>query len=284
VASDETKPRDKKLGPLITLLEPISAKGGLFGLFAYAKSIGPEETLAKIWRTVGRAWITISDYIFDKRLGIDTRGYIAVDDLDVSDETRQYSEVYAPTPAKIFNSILNGLELGFTAFDLVDIGCGKGRTLIVAKPYGFETYIGVEHSSYLARVAKANCERFLSNSQILNIDARDMEFSDRPQLIYMFSPFNGAVLSDFFDQVHQAYKRRHRAFIIIFTEDPDTRPIPLEILTASVEGMIYSHSVRRQFGAALEVAVVVSKEAQNMLRRSPQWLEPLRTDTVRVLE
>ena len=269
MASDETKPRDKKLGPLMTLLEPISAKGGLLGLLAYAKSIGPEQTLAKIWRTIGRAWITVSDYIFDKRLGIDTRGYIAVDDLDVSDETRQYSEVYAPTPAKIFNSILSGLELDFTAFDLVDIGCGKGRTLIVAKPYGFEAYVGVEHSSYLAHVAKANCERFLSNSQILNIDARDMEFSDRPQLIYMYSPFNDAVLSDFFEQVQQAYTRKRRAFIIIFTEDPGTRPIPLEILTTSIDGVVHSHSVYRQFGAALEVAVVVSHEAQNMLQRLP---------------
>ena len=272
VASDETKPRDKKRGPLMTLLEPISAKGGVRGLWAYVKSIGPKQTLAKIWRTIGRSWMTVSDYIVDKRLGIDTRGYIAVDDLDVSDETRQYSEVYAPTPAKIFRSILNDLELDFTAFDLVDIGCGKGRTLIVAKPYGFEAYIGVEHSSYLAHVAKANCEGFLSNSRILNIDARNMEFSDRPQLIYMYSPFNDAVLSDFFKNVNQTYTKNRRAFVIIFTEDPDTRPIPLDILTTSIEGVVQAHSLYRQFGAALEVAVVVSEEARNILQRLPNDL------------
>jgi predicted RNA methylase len=51
---------------------------------------------------------------------------------------------------------LNSLQLQWEDFAFIDLGSGKGRTLLLAAEYPFERVIGVEYCPQLNEVARSN--------------------------------------------------------------------------------------------------------------------------------
>jgi SAM-dependent methyltransferase len=82
-----------------------------------------------------------------------------------------------------------GLDPRTTTF--VDIGCGKGRALIVAAQYPFPSVVGVEYSLELAAICERNLRAIhsLGRCAVFNEDAEHFEFPEGDLLIYMYNPF-----------------------------------------------------------------------------------------------
>jgi len=85
--------------------------------------------------------------------------------------------------------------LDFRDFTFVDLGCGKGRTLLMASDYPFRRIIGVELLPALHRIAQENLRLFKSASQkcfaleAICGDANAYLFPEGPLVIYLFNPF-----------------------------------------------------------------------------------------------
>lgn len=87
----------------------------------------------------------------------------------------------------------------------VDLGCGKGRTLLLASHYAFRSIIGVEISPELCQIATENVKAYLSNreqiSQISVVCAGINEFEydsfDKEEhlLVYLYNPCGESVLA-----------------------------------------------------------------------------------------
>ena len=92
---------------------------------------------------------------FDRLYGTDTSGHVPVDML-VSDKTlhSQISPYGGSQPSIIRRSLIALGNVEEYAF--VDLGCGKGRPLIIASEFPFRSVSGVELSSGLVKIARRN--------------------------------------------------------------------------------------------------------------------------------
>lgn len=106
---------------------------------------------------------------------------------------------YQPTDPALFREMLDALQqhanLNFADFSFVDLGSGKGRTLLMASDFPFRRIVGVELLPSLHEIAKQNLSQYKSDSQIsfaleaICADAATFPFPDGPLVIYLFNPF-----------------------------------------------------------------------------------------------
>jgi SAM-dependent methyltransferase len=71
----------------------------------------------------------------------------------------------------------------------VDMGCGKGRALILAHEVGFRNLIGVDFSASLCRAARRNLARLNIPARIVTQDATQFDFPAEPAVLFFYNPF-----------------------------------------------------------------------------------------------
>src|SRR5579872_1324030 len=83
------------------------------------------------------------DRAFDRSRKVDTGGQIPAFIL------RHDGVRYQAVEPNSFMNAVGSLDIDVAEFRFVDIGCGKGRALILARDLGFKSIIGVEISQSL---------------------------------------------------------------------------------------------------------------------------------------
>lgn len=77
----------------------------------------------------------------------------------------------------------------------LDIGCGKGRALVVARRYPFQRIIGVDLIPSHIRVCRRNLERLGSrNHQLILGDALKIDYPSDVTVCFLFKPFPEPVI------------------------------------------------------------------------------------------
>lgn len=103
--------------------------------------------------------------------------------------------VYQPSEPGLFKQILDELKINHERFTFIDLGSGKGRTLLMASDYPFHRIIGAEIIPELHEIALGNLQRYQSDQQkCFGLeawlgDARDFTFPEESMVIYLFNPF-----------------------------------------------------------------------------------------------
>jgi SAM-dependent methyltransferase len=167
------------------------------------------------WRSVGTALREVftrrvgsifpgqrAKHPFDRLHRVDTSGLIYADCLVTGHEHDSQSAGYYATAPSMFRSAMTGwgATLAGSGFKLsdytfVDIGCGKGRVVMLASEYGFHEVIGVELNPQLAAVAQKNLTRWMRfpracrNVEIVHGDALSIAIPDGPVVLYFFNSF-----------------------------------------------------------------------------------------------
>jgi SAM-dependent methyltransferase len=111
---------------------------------------------------------------------------------------------YQPTEATLFHQMLDALHqqtrLNFADFVFLDLGSGKGRTLLMASDYPFLRIVGVELLTALHQAAQENLGKYRSESQkcfaleSICADAVEFPFPAEPLVLYLFNPLTEAGL------------------------------------------------------------------------------------------
>ena len=107
---------------------------------------------------------------------------------------------YQPSEPELFHQILHSLPVAPDGFTFIDLGSGKGRTLLMASDYPFRRIIGVEFLAELDTIARENIARYRGDRQKCFAleshagDARDFSFPAEPTVLYLFNPFPEDVL------------------------------------------------------------------------------------------
>jgi predicted RNA methylase len=140
------------------------------------------------------------DRSFDRRFGTDTAGAVEVADLGIGDECRRGQAIrYLPSPAGVTRWMLNHVDVDHATRTFIDLGCGKGRVLLVASEYPFRRVIGVDISSELGDIARRNVERFRTASRrcaevdVVTGDVTSFDFPDGDLVIHLYHPFESEV-------------------------------------------------------------------------------------------
>jgi hypothetical protein len=85
----------------------------------------------------------------------------------------QFHSAYQPTEPAAFHDMLNALQqapgpdqtvLNFHDFTFIDLGSGKGRTLLMASDYPFRRIVGVELLPSLHQIAQQNLRQYKSEA------------------------------------------------------------------------------------------------------------------------
>lgn len=129
---------------------------------------------------------------------------------------------YQPTDPALFHEMLDSLKIDFRDFTFIDIGSGKGRTLLMASDYPFRRILGVELLRELHRVAQDNIAKYKSGSQkcfaieSICADASTFKFPSGPLVIYLFNPLPESGLIRLFSNLQEAMQQEPQPLLAIY--------------------------------------------------------------------
>lgn len=139
---------------------------------------------------------------FDRRAGVHTAGRVTLQELGLSPDK---SVRYEATPISFFHSLIARLPIDYSRTAFIDFGSGKGRTLLLASHYPFQSIIGIEISPALCEVALDNIRKYCSpqsqSSEISVVCTGIDEYGYEGVatldhvLVYIFNPCSASVLA-----------------------------------------------------------------------------------------
>jgi SAM-dependent methyltransferase len=118
---------------------------------------------------------------FDQTFGVETRLAVWRKRLFLKPDSIDYEAV---NPQLFVRAISHAPRVTF-----IDLGCGKGRGLILAHQAGFQDLIGVEMSASLVKAAISNLRKLGITAEIVQADAAVYDFPARPLVVFMYNPF-----------------------------------------------------------------------------------------------
>jgi Histone methylation protein DOT1 len=129
---------------------------------------------------------------------------------------------YQATEAHLFQEMMASLPIAFEQFTFVDLGSGKGRTLLMASEYPFRKIIGVELIAELHCAAEENIHQYRSTTrrslpiEAVLADAREFEFPEQPLVLYLFNPLPERALADVIGRLEKSLVRAPRPVWIVY--------------------------------------------------------------------
>jgi hypothetical protein len=129
---------------------------------------------------------------------------------------------YQPTDPALFREMMASLPIAFETFTFIDIGSGKGRTLLLASEYPFRKIIGVELIAELHTAAEENIRAYHSSSQrctkieAVLADAREYELPEEPLVLYFFNPLPECAFSEVLTPLEKSLARAPRPVWIVY--------------------------------------------------------------------
>ena len=199
---------------------------------------GVEGTFAATRRLAGVLWEFVrdstpdrrkarfgdADYDWDYRVNT-TSGAVGWRDRLLG----MFHSAYQPTEPGAFHEMIdevakaagaNGLAL--SAFTFVDLGSGKGRTLLMASDYPFRRIVGVELLPALHQIAQENVKQYRSETQkcfaieSVCADATEFPVPDEPLVMYLFNPFPESGMRRVMGNLDRSLKARPRAAYVLY--------------------------------------------------------------------
>lgn len=166
--------------------------GGLFGNIREAGARGTVEFVARHARYsvcifLGKQW--------DRTHRVDTGGQIEIQSLDVVGPNADMGYPAVSTSPSTFAYFSRFFPQDRSQYSFVDLGCGKGRTLLLASKLGFRKVVGVEFAGSLCEIARANIARFAMPEErrvrcsVVHADATQFELPNGNLVLYFGNPF-----------------------------------------------------------------------------------------------
>jgi SAM-dependent methyltransferase len=175
--------------------------------------------------TVKYRVFTYREWRFDRTFGIDTRGGSPTDVESAPSSLHHDSLSYAPSEPRDFAPLVNSLPLAGppTGYTFIDLGCGKGRVLVLAADYGFGRVVGVELDARLVAGARANLRSLQERGrrwggvvEVVHADAAAYPFPPEPSVVYLYNPFGEQTLRVMVKNLVESWNERPRPLIVVY--------------------------------------------------------------------
>ena len=138
-----------------------------------------------------------------------------------------FHSAYQPTDPVAFQNMMAALPIEAGGYTFIDLGSGKGRTLLLASEYGFERVIGVELLPELHRAAVENIRAFCEaeNSTARTeaakiesacVDACNFEFPATNLVVYLFHPLPEPGLRRVVSNLEESLKQIPREVWVVY--------------------------------------------------------------------
>jgi SAM-dependent methyltransferase len=151
----------------------------------------------------------------------DTFSYVGLDALGIDDAKKEHAYEYGPTHAVPLRKLFKALRIQ-PGKVLVDLGCGKGKVLLIASEFGFKEVRGVEFSPLLCDIASNNCSTYKARTKTNTVfsihksDVLDYGIKDDEDVFYLYDPFDAYILKQVLKNILASLQRRKRKIWIIY--------------------------------------------------------------------
>ena len=145
---------------------------------------------------------------------------------------------YQPTEPALFREMLDALQsqtqVDFRSFIFIDIGSGKGRTLLMASDYPFHRILGIELLPALHQIAQENLSKYHGESQqcfslqSINADATQFDFPAEPIVLYLFNPLPETGLKKMLANLEKSLRANPQQLYVLYHN-----PLLEHVLTAT---------------------------------------------------
>jgi len=116
----------------------------------------------------------------------------------------------------------------------LDLGCGKGRPLLIATEFGFSAVTGVEFSAPLSRVAQSNAATYgkahpeRTRVEIVTGDALAYRLPESPLVIFLYNPFRQPLMEKLLANIEATLRQAPRDLYVVYYN-----PVCADLLDAS---------------------------------------------------
>lgn len=197
---------------------------------------------------------------FDIQHNVDTSGLIGGVHLASGHPNDIFTTAYYAIPPSRFQAILQRWRdtpplHPIENYSFIDLGCGKGRAVMLASQLPFQQVIGVELNPALAQIAANNLETWKlsgqqqSPTQIFCHDATRFTLPTTPCVLYLYNPFSPQVAASLIQHLDQSRQANPAPLdILYFTPDAHhhfdqhpsfttlwSEPLPISLEDAAVE-------------------------------------------------
>jgi len=162
-----------------------------------------------------------SDYDWDYRVNTTSAGVGWRDRL-----LGVFHSAYQPTDPAAFREMLAALvehtHLDFHDFTFLDLGSGKGRTLLMASGYPFHRILGVELLPALDQIAQENLRHYKNEAQqcfaleTICADATTFPLPDEALVVYLFNPLGESGLGRVVTNLDQTLRANPRPLYALY--------------------------------------------------------------------
>lgn len=158
---------------------------------------------------------------FDVAYAVETGGFLGWRALQSGEANDAYISGYFGTTPSIGRRLIGGVDRP-EEYTFVDVGCGKGRVVIMASERGFGRVVGVEIAGALAKVARANAvvvaRRFPERTviEIVHEDAVRFEWPPGPLVLFLYQPFERPVMRALLERVAATLAAAPRPVVLIY--------------------------------------------------------------------
>jgi hypothetical protein len=164
----------------------------------------------------------VYDQSFDLQYGVHTGGVVELDEMENPAGPLENAGRYEAIDPAWFDDLISktGIE-NVEEFQLLDIGSGKGRVLMLGALAGFRSIIGVEIDEGLHISASRNMEIFnrhapLANFALHNVDIRDFDIPLGPMLCFANNPVSQPLFQQFVTKIEESLSAHPRAFVFVY--------------------------------------------------------------------
>jgi SAM-dependent methyltransferase len=179
------------------------------------------------WRSAASVEVKPQLHPFDERYGVDTSGLIGDAELRSGHSNDVFNTAYYGMAPSRFRWVMESWLADETHdaienYSFIDLGCGKGRAVLMASELGFREVVGVELHAALAKTAEANVAmwtaagRAVCSVRIVCQDATEFVFPLGACLVYLFHPFTAPVLKRLIERLEVDFAQRPGMLDLIY--------------------------------------------------------------------
>ena len=173
------------------------------------------------WNPVLAGFILMHEIRGEKKFGIDTSKPVELSQLTIAGGDIRHSSRYEAVNFYILEALLKRLREICDYPSFTDLGCGKGRAMVVAAHYGFTTIKGVDFAQEVCSIAEQHMRKISSRFPLIEyrvVCRNVLEYDIQPNesVFFMFNPFGNDTISKFLEKVNVSIEQHPRTVYFLY--------------------------------------------------------------------
>jgi len=170
----------------------------------------------RVIHEVGVRWNRAEARAYDRRRGTDTGGKASMRQLGVGGVVGEHGTGFQSVNARHLRTVLRELRLPLDA-GFLDLGCGKGKAVVVAAEHGFTRCVGVDVVEELCRVAAANVRLLGLDDRVEVVCGNGLDHAfGQERVVFVNNPFSAELLETLVDRLSTALAARDEPAWLVY--------------------------------------------------------------------